>query len=57
MLLALTDAAIVVVVMAVIGLLGYLMDKQGDRAEHEEETPRSDPDFQMHRKAPTSSRT
>lgn len=58
MILALTDAAIVVGVMAIIGLLGYLMDRQGDRAgEEEKAAPIPDPDFQMHRKKPTSSRT
>jgi hypothetical protein len=36
MMLALTDAVIVVGVMALIGLLGYLMDRQVDRGEHKE---------------------
>jgi hypothetical protein len=34
--LALTDAAVVLGIMLLIGLLGYLMDRQVDRGEHEE---------------------
>jgi hypothetical protein len=42
MILALTDAVIVLGVMAVIGLLGYLMDRQVDRGEQEEKDSNSD---------------
>jgi hypothetical protein len=34
--LALTDLAVVLVMMTLIGVLGYLMDRQVDRGEHEE---------------------
>jgi hypothetical protein len=34
MVLALTDAAIVLVAFSLIGLLGYLMDRQVDSNEH-----------------------
>jgi hypothetical protein len=34
--LALTDLAVVLGMMTLIGVLGYLMDRQVDREEHEE---------------------
>jgi len=34
--LALTDAAVVLGMMLLIGVLGYLMDRQVDHGEHEE---------------------
>ena len=34
--LALTDLAVVLGMMSLIGVLGYLMDRQVDRGEHEE---------------------
>ena len=34
--LALTDLAVVLCMMLLIGVLGYLMDRQVDRGEHEE---------------------
>ena len=36
MLLALTDSVIVLGIMALIGLLGYLMDRRGNKDEHKE---------------------
>lgn len=54
MVLALTDALVVVAVMTLIGLLGYLMDRQADLAEHEEATRAPDPDLRADSKAPTS---
>ena len=42
MILALTDAVIVLGAVAVIGLLGYLMDRQVDRNEQEEKRSDSD---------------
>jgi hypothetical protein len=36
MILALTDAIVVIGVMTLIGLLGYCMDRQVDRDEREE---------------------
>ena len=41
MILALTDAIVVISVMALIGLLGYCMDRQVDR-DHEREENHSD---------------